>query len=63
MPSKLPEMRIRLPLKVHNWIKSEAEKNASSMSNEVVRALVGHKERVEKDRARKTIARREEASA
>lgn len=42
MPSKadVTEMRIRVPRAVYDWIKDEAERNACSLNQEVLRSCV-----------------------
>jgi Arc/MetJ-type ribon-helix-helix transcriptional regulator len=48
-----PQIRIRLPEQLKAWIEEEAAKYSGSINGEVVRALLGHKERVEKSRAKR----------
>jgi hypothetical protein len=55
--------RLRIPAPLKVWINAEAEKHSGSINSEIVRALIGHRERVEKSRARRGAAQRERATA
>ncbi|CAJ0867163.1 hypothetical protein AMST5_01927 [freshwater sediment metagenome] len=44
-------IHVVLPSELREWLREEATKSASCVSNEVTRALIAHRERVEDARA------------
>lgn len=50
---KMPQIVVRLPEDVKNWLTAQAEKNYSSQNSEIVRAL---RERIERVEASEQIA-------
>lgn len=46
-------LHLRLPEELKDWYRAVAHKHESSMNNEIVRALIAHKEATEKQEARR----------
>jgi Arc-like DNA binding dprotein len=42
-----PQVRFRIPPDLRKWFEREAERNASSLNSEFIRALVERREKVE----------------